>query len=137
MTRVVAVPTHFDDRTFDQFARSFGSPDSGERLLFDAHATTWASPYGMVGLLCAGQAAAAQSEERPLLTLPRDHEVAHYWARTGFMDHAGELFEIHGKVPRVQTRGDSDVLLEVTPIRGDGAGMRRRNWFGLVRRARE
>ena len=53
MTRVVEVPTQFDDRTFDQFAKGMEGPTT--RLLFDAHATQWASPYGLVGLLAAGQ----------------------------------------------------------------------------------
>jgi anti-sigma regulatory factor (Ser/Thr protein kinase) len=56
--------------------------------------------------------------ERPLLTLPQDRDVMHYWARTGFAQHAETYFELHGKVPRVAVRGESDVLLEVTPVRG-------------------
>lgn len=117
MTRVVEVPAHFDDRSFDQFADGI-SADGSERLLFDAHATQWASPYGLVGLLAAGQAQAERQRERPLLTLPADRDVAHYWARAGFFRHAVEYFELHGKVPRVAVSGESDVLLEVTPVRG-------------------
>jgi anti-sigma regulatory factor (Ser/Thr protein kinase) len=118
MTRVVEVPQHFDDRSFDQFAQSFAGGDGPQRLLFDAHAAQWASPFGLLGLLTAGQALAEQSRERPLLTLPQDRDVLHYWTRTGFAEHAEAYFELHGKIPRVQTRGDSDVLLEVTPVRG-------------------
>ncbi len=117
MTRVVEVPAHFDDRSFDQFAKSYGAED-GRRLLFDAHAAQWASPYGLLGLLTAGQALAEQGRERPLLTLPQDRDVLHYWTRTGFAEHAEAYFELHGRIPRVQARGDSDVLLEVTPVRG-------------------
>jgi anti-sigma regulatory factor (Ser/Thr protein kinase) len=117
MTRVVEVPTQFDDRTFDQFARNLGAGD-GTRALFDAHAAQWASPYGLVGLLTAGQAFSEQGSERPLLTLPQDRDVAHYWARAGFMRHAEQFFEIHGKIPRVAARAESDVLLEITPVRG-------------------
>jgi anti-sigma regulatory factor (Ser/Thr protein kinase) len=117
MTRVVEVPTHFDDRTFDQFVREYAAAD-GDRLLFDAHATQWASPYGLVGLLAAGHAQAERRGERALLTLPADRDVAHYWARAGFLRHAPEYFELHGKVPRVSATGQSDVLLEVTPVRG-------------------
>ena len=119
MTRVVEVPTSFDDRTFDQFARSYGAPGEG-RALFDAHAAQWASPYGLLGLLVAGQAAAEVGDERPLLTVPTDRDVAHYWGRAGFFAHASELFEIHGKVPRVAPAHSSDVLLEITPVRGSG-----------------
>ena len=117
MTRVIEIPAHFDDRTFDQFARLF-APGAGERLLFDAHAAQFASPYGLVGLLAAGQAVAEAGGERPLLTLPTDRDVVRYWARMGFVRHAEELFELHGKAPRGAARGESDVLLEVTPVRG-------------------
>jgi hypothetical protein len=98
MTRLVEVPTQFDDRTFDQFAASYAAAAAdGARLLFDAHATEWASPYGLVGLLAAGQAAGGG--EKPLLTVPTSADVAGYWARAGFFREAAELFEIHGKVP--------------------------------------
>ena len=70
MTRLVEVPSQFDDRSFDQFAASYAAAAAdGARLLFDAHATEWASPYGLVGLLAAGQAAGAGGE-KPLLTAP-------------------------------------------------------------------
>ncbi len=117
MTRVVEVPAGFDDRSFDQFAKATGEL-GGERLLFDAHAVQWASPYGLVGLLVAGQAAATDEGELPLLTVPKDRETVHYWARAGFFEHATDLFEIHGKVPRVASSHSSAVLLEITPIRG-------------------
>jgi anti-sigma regulatory factor (Ser/Thr protein kinase) len=116
MTLVVEVPAQFDDRTFDQFARSFDRPADG-RILFDAHATQWASPYGLVGLLAAGQAAGARGE-RPLLTVPTDRDVAHYWGRAGFFAQAEGLFELHGRLPRVAPAHSSDVLLEITPVRG-------------------
>jgi anti-sigma regulatory factor (Ser/Thr protein kinase) len=117
MTRVVDVPGQFDDRSFDQFARACGDFES-DRLLFDAHATQWASPFGLVGLLAAGQWAAEHGPERPLLTIPTDRDVAHYWGRAGFFAHAVDWFEIHGKVPRVSPSHSSDVLLAITPVRG-------------------
>jgi len=117
MTHVVEVPRRFDDRTFDQFAQGYAAGGS-ERLLVDAHATHWASPYGLVGLLVAAQAQVEQQRERPLLTLPEDRSVAQYWARAGFFRYAGDYFEVHGKVPRVSPGPEPDFLLEVTPIRG-------------------
>jgi anti-sigma regulatory factor (Ser/Thr protein kinase) len=116
MTRVVEVPNHFDDRTFEQLADAYAG-GGGDRLLFDAHATQWASPFGLVSLLAAGQAEVEKRRERPLLTLPADRDVAHYWARAGFFRHAADYFELHGKAPRVALGGESDVLLEVTPVR--------------------
>jgi hypothetical protein len=58
MTRVIVGPTHLDDRSFDQFAAGFGSWPPEERLLVDARGTQWASPYGLIGMLTAGQALA-------------------------------------------------------------------------------
>ena len=63
MTRLVEVPGQFDDRSFDQFAAAYAQAAAGgERLLFDAHAAEWASPYGLVGLLAAGEAAGHHSQ---------------------------------------------------------------------------
>jgi hypothetical protein len=117
VTRLVEVPVQFDDRAFDPFAAAFARASAdGGRLLFDAHATEWASPYGLVGLLAAGQAAGAAGD-KPLLTAPTLPDVATYWARAGFFKHAADLFEVHGKVPRVKPIEESDVLLPVTPVR--------------------
>lgn len=117
MTRLVEIPTQFDDRSFDQFAAAFAAARTeGERLLFDAHAAEWASPYGLVGLLAAGQAA-LHNGERPLLTAPTNTDVATYWARAGFFREAQELFEVHGRLPRIKPATESDVLLPVTPVR--------------------
>jgi anti-sigma regulatory factor (Ser/Thr protein kinase) len=123
VTRLVEVPTQFDDRSFDQFAGAFAAAaQDGERLLFDAHAAEWASPYGLVGLLAAGQAAArgggaGGGAELPLLTAPNHGEVSSYWARAGFFREAAHLFEIHGRVPKGKAAEESDVLLPVTPVR--------------------
>jgi Histidine kinase-like ATPase domain len=117
MTRLVEVPGQFDDRSFDQFAAAYAQAAAdGERLLFDAHAAEWASPYGLVGLLAAG-AAAGQRGERPLLTAPASADVVSYWARAGFFREAGNLFEVHGKVPKTKPATESEVLLPVTPVR--------------------
>ncbi|HEV8305062.1 MAG TPA: ATP-binding protein [Gemmatimonadales bacterium] len=117
MTRLVEVPAQFDDRSFDQFAAAYAqAAANGERLLFDAHAAEWASPYGLVGLLAAGEAAARRGE-RALLTAPASAEVVSYWARAGFFREAGALFEVHGKVPRTKPATESEVLLPVTPVR--------------------
>lgn len=119
MTRVVEIPTYLDGRSFDQFARSFESPlpKGGERLLFDAHGVKFADPFGLIGLLVAGQAVLEAGHERPLFTVPANKNVLSYWARLGFFEFAGELFELHGKVPKRAPSGPSDVLLEITPVR--------------------
>jgi len=117
MTALIEVPQSFDDRAFEQFAAGFVAAQGGSRALVDAHACEWASPYGLVALLCAGQALVERHGAKPLLTAPADREVAAYWARTGFFRQAEELFEIHGAVPRVKQPAESTVLLEITPVR--------------------
>jgi anti-sigma regulatory factor (Ser/Thr protein kinase) len=116
MTYVIDVPQVFDERSFDQFAAGFAGVEGDARVLVDAHAAEWASPAGLIGLLCAGQALLARSGVKPLLTAPAEREVAHYWARAGFFAHAADLFEIHGSVPRVKPNPERNVLLEVTPV---------------------
>jgi anti-sigma regulatory factor (Ser/Thr protein kinase) len=118
MTRLVEVPSQFDDRSFDQFAAALAqATGDGARILFDAHAAEWASPYGLVGLLAAGQAAGHGKSERPLLTAPANGDVLRYWARIGFFREAALLFEIHGRYPKTKAEPESDVLLPVTPVR--------------------
>jgi hypothetical protein len=117
VTRLVEIPAQFDDRSFDQFVTAFAhASQNRERLLFDAHAAEWASPYGLVGLLAAGQAAGAD-RAKPLLTAPTNPEVARYWGRIGFFQEAKRLFEIHGRYPKAMVQPESDVLLPVTPVR--------------------
>ena len=116
MSAVVEVPQRFDEWSFEQFAAGVARARDSARVIVDAHATEWTSPYGLVGLLAAGQALAEGSGGRPILTVPREREALHFWARAGFFGEAGQLFEIHGRVPRVKA-GESTVLLEVTPVR--------------------
>ncbi|MEO8295034.1 MAG: ATP-binding protein [Gemmatimonadota bacterium] len=117
MTRVVEVPAHFDDRSFDQFAHSLAAESAtGERVLIDAHAAVWASPYGLITMLTAAQSLGELRGEKPLFTVPTSDDVRRYWARAGFFKYAVDLFEIHGKVPKVAP-DESDVLLSVTPVR--------------------
>jgi anti-sigma regulatory factor (Ser/Thr protein kinase) len=116
VTRIVEVPSSLEDKSFDQFAQALAADsEASERVLIDAHAAQWASPYGLVGLLTAGQSLAAKGE-KPLFAVPNSEDVRRYWAKAGFFKYAAELFEIHGKVPRVQP-DDSDVLLGITPVR--------------------
>jgi len=117
VTRVIEVPPHFDDRNFDQFAAGFGTWPPEEKILVDARGAQWASPYGLLGLITAGQALAEAKRERPLLTVPLNEDVKRYWVRAGFFRYAAELFELHGRVPKPLATGPSDVLLDVTPVR--------------------
>ncbi len=118
MTAVVSVPPSLDERSFEGFATDLAQvPADAARVLLDAHATEWASPFGLAALLCAGQALGDRHGRRALLTVPADRDVAHYWARAGFFAEAEALFELHGAVPRARQPSESAVLLEVTPVR--------------------
>jgi hypothetical protein len=117
VSRVVEVPASFDDRSFESFAQSLAQGPLSDRMVFDARGVQWASPFGLCALLTAAQAVTEAGGPRPAFTLPQSDDVRRYWARTGFWVHAGELFEIHGRLPRLKPDEHSDVLLDVTPVR--------------------
>ncbi len=117
MSRVVEIPTLLDDRSFEQFATSFAAGPITDRMVFDARPAQWASPFGLIGMLTAAQAVKEAGGPLPQFTVPKAEDVRRYWARAGFFQHAAELFEIHGKVPRQKPDDQSEVLLAVTPVR--------------------
>jgi anti-sigma regulatory factor (Ser/Thr protein kinase) len=112
MTVVINIPPSLDERTFETVLQRLEQIPQDEKLLLDARHTRWASPYGLTALLTLAQTRA----ERPTLYAPEADETTSYWARTGFFTHAAELFDLHGHVPRARTGGESDVLLEITPV---------------------
>ena len=116
MSALIEVPARFDESSFEQFAAGYAASANEPKVIVDAHACEWISPYGLAALLAGGQALFERHGVRPLLTVPGDRDVCHFWARMGFFTHAKELYELHGSVPRVKA-GSSSVLLEVTPVR--------------------
>jgi anti-sigma regulatory factor (Ser/Thr protein kinase) len=118
--RVVTVPPYLDDKGVDVVAEGLGAWPPDSRLLFDARATKWSSPYGFTALLTAGQALRALGAETPRLALPENDDVRSYWAKAGFFRYAAQEFELIGKVPRRKPEDASDVLLPVTPIEASG-----------------
>jgi anti-sigma regulatory factor (Ser/Thr protein kinase) len=115
--RVVPLPPSLDDRSLDQLARGLGPWPPEGRVLLDARATQWASPYGLTALLTAGQAIAEVGGARPRFTVPESDETRSYWARAGFFGYAVEYFDLVGKIAKRHDGGASDVLLPVTAIR--------------------
>jgi len=116
VSALVEVPQRFDEWSFEQFAAGVAGTAGASRVIVDAHAVEWISPYGFVGLLAAGQALAERTGAKPILTAPADRDVAHFFVRAGFAAQAAEVFEVHGKLPKVKAT-ETTVLLEVTPIR--------------------
>ena len=112
MTTVIAVPPSLDDATFEQLLEQLAPVPPDARVIVDARHARWASPYGLTALLTLAQSRA----ERPALVVPEAEETASYWARAAFFRHAAELYELHGSVPRVRQGGESNVLLEITPV---------------------
>ncbi|HEU4641646.1 MAG TPA: ATP-binding protein [Gemmatimonadaceae bacterium] len=112
MTTVINVPPSLDDKSFEAVLEQLAPVPQEEKVLLDARHTRWASPYGLTALLTLAQTRA----ERPALYAPESDETGSYWARTGFFRFAEELFELHGAVHRARAAGESDVLLEITPV---------------------
>jgi anti-sigma regulatory factor (Ser/Thr protein kinase) len=112
MTAVIQMPPSLDDRTFESVLQQIASVPADEKMLLDTRHTRWASPYGLTALLVLAQTRA----ERPAIYAPETDETASYWARAQFFRYAEGLYEIHGTVPRSRSAGESDVLLEITPI---------------------
>jgi anti-sigma regulatory factor (Ser/Thr protein kinase) len=115
MTFVLTVPPTVDEAAFDALvARAQEATD--RRVLFDARHIRWADPFGLLGVLALGRSLMTE-EAKPLLQLPESPEVLSYLARMAFLEHAAEVFEMHGQTRTRRTSGTSSVLLEITPIR--------------------
>ena len=54
----------------EQFAASFSAGPLTDRTVFDARPAQWASPYGLVAMLTAGQAIKEAGGPRPDFTVP-------------------------------------------------------------------
>lgn len=116
MTTVISVPPSLDDATFEQVLDRLATVGPEDKLLIDARHVRWASPYGLTALLTLAQT----RDTRPGLTPPEADETVSYWARTGFFQHAEELFDVHGALPRTRPAAESNVLLEITPVAKSG-----------------
>lgn len=112
MTTVINVPPSLDDHSFEQVLEQLSPLPRDTKILVDARHTRWASPYGLTALLALGQGWA----DRPALAGPELEDTASYWARAGFFRHAEELYDLHGSYPKRTGGGDSNVLLEITPV---------------------
>ncbi len=116
MSQVVEVPATLDEAAFETLIRRVrGVDDDKARLLLDARAVSWVSPYGLIGLLAIGQEARQRTGLAPLIEPPEDEDVRSYIDRMHFWPAAADVFELAVRPPKPHAR--SDALLEVTTIR--------------------
>lgn len=112
MTQVITVPPSLDDFTFEQVLDQVAALPADAKLLVDARHVRWASPFGLTALLTLAQT----RDERPTLAVPELDETLSYWARAAFFQHAESLYDLTGSYPKRRDSGESNVLLEITPV---------------------
>jgi len=112
--RVIELPASLDFQTHDALFAEVVEAGS-EKVLFDGRHLRWVGPNGMVGLLAAGSVGRARSGEAPILELGAAGDAKSYLGRMGFFQAAEGIFAAGTPFPR-RSRGESDVLLEITPI---------------------
>lgn len=112
MTAVITVPASLDEQSFEQVIEQIAPLPADAKILVDARHTRWADPFGLAALLTLAQSRA----EKPDFAPPEIGDTASYWARANFFRYAEELYNIRGVAPRARVGGESDVLLELTPV---------------------
>jgi anti-sigma regulatory factor (Ser/Thr protein kinase) len=112
VTAVITVPVSLDDLTFETVLEQLAPHTPEVKVIVDARHTTFSTPFGLTALLTLAQTREEMAEFLP----PENPDTASYWARAGFFRYADELFAMRGHVPRPRSAGESDVLLEVTPV---------------------
>jgi len=113
VTNVITVPQSLDENSFEQVLEQLATLAPDAPLLLDARHTRWASPYGLGALLTLGQ---TRLHARPALAVPESDDTTSYWARSHFFHYAEDFFDLRGVVPKRAGSGESQVLLELTPI---------------------
>jgi hypothetical protein len=109
---VINVPSSLDDQGFEKVVEQLSALPADAPVLIDARHARWGTPFGLTAMLTLGQSRATKAQ----FSGPENEDVASYWARTGFYKHAEGVFQLVGHVPRGRTAGESEVLLEVTPV---------------------
>ncbi len=106
--------TQITEDTFEAILYQFRkSPD------LDLRDVNFIDPYGMIGLLEAGELYSSHGVQKTLY-LPDSEEVLNYLERMAFFRFAKKHFRLEPFEPEVSDRYRrsfySDVLLEITPI---------------------
>jgi len=99
------------EETFEKTLQAFIGADQ-----IDLRGVTFIDPYGMVGLLEIGELCMLEDIKKTVL-LPRSVEVLRYLERMDFFSHARRYFTLEPmQPPATGIGGETDVLLEITPI---------------------
>ena len=99
------------EETFEKTLHAFIRSDQ-----IDLRGVTFIDPYGMVGLLEIGELCMLEDVKKTVL-LPRSTEVLRYLERMDFFTNAKRYFSLEPMhAPPTGSAGESDVLLEITPI---------------------
>ena len=112
--KVIDLPGSLDFHSYDALLAEV-SEAGHEKVLFDGRHLRWVGPNGMVNLLAAGSVARDRSGETPHLELADVGDVKSYMGRMGFFQAEEGVFAT-GPTPHQGSMGESDVLLEITPI---------------------
>lgn len=103
--------TQLTEETFEKTLQSFIRSDR-----IDLTGTTFIDPYGMVGLLEIGELCMREDIQKTIV-LPRSADVLRYLERMDFFSHARRYFFLEPmQPPSAGAAGETDVLLEITPI---------------------
>ncbi|MFD4197646.1 hypothetical protein [Amycolatopsis thermoflava] len=97
----------------------FVEPEAGS-LVLDARQLTFASPLDLAAMVALARAAGARGEHVQLIT-PRDRNVASYLERLDVISGLPPGADVVGDLPGGPRADLADRLLEVTPLRPDGA----------------
>jgi hypothetical protein len=111
--KVIPVPATLDDRSFEALVAALDE-GSSEKVLVDARRLRWVDPYGLLGLLAVGEVA-GRGGERPRFQPPDSPDVVSYLSRMAFFRRAADVYELPPG-SRKPPEGESDVLLEITPV---------------------
>lgn len=106
---------HLSDDAFELFLSQISSQD-----IIDLKDVNFIDPYGMVGILKAGEFLKSKHTKKTLL-LPESEDVLRYLERMDFFKYADRYFKLDPDKPNISEKylrsSYSDVLLEITPIK--------------------
>jgi anti-sigma regulatory factor (Ser/Thr protein kinase) len=106
--------TRITEETFEKTLLSFIRSEQ-----IDLSTITFIDPYGMLALLEIGELCSLEDVRKTIL-LPKSDEVCKYLERMDFLSQASRYFTLEhssaGSAGQYHRTGDSDVLLEITPI---------------------